>query len=234
VLAENLLEDVPLGALMGGDAFAHLAVQLAEVLFHLTEIGQQGTGGVGDLQEAFPDLRGVHQGLGAGAHLLDPSVDGGALSLQFGEARLRVALAAFGDLAQQVEDQLQTGLGADEVALLETGHPLHRLFGRGREVIVRLVGIERVVAPQPTAAVVGPVSEVVEGRARMGILLQVAAHMMEVVVEARGQLPLIQGPEIGRDEAVVQETENQGRRISRQKSPGGMVAAQAGQVVIVH
>jgi hypothetical protein len=57
----------------------------------------------------------------------------------------RVRLGAEDDLAEQVENRVQPGFGADEVAVPLGGHPLQRPLHRGGGVVVRLIAALGVV-----------------------------------------------------------------------------------------
>jgi hypothetical protein len=56
------------------------------------------------------------------------------LALEFGDPGLRICLGAEDDLAEQVEDRVEPGFGADERALAKRAHPLQGLLHRGGRV----------------------------------------------------------------------------------------------------
>ena len=58
---DELGQQLALAALPRGDAFARRAVQSAEVLLHLPEVGKQLAGGGGELLVALPDRGAVEQ-----------------------------------------------------------------------------------------------------------------------------------------------------------------------------
>jgi len=60
------------------DAFAHFAIEIAEVLLHFAEVGEQFARGRGNLQEAFLDARGVEKIDVAIANAADFRVDLGS------------------------------------------------------------------------------------------------------------------------------------------------------------
>src|SRR5690606_6736033 len=160
VLAEDLLENFPLTAFGARDALTHLPVELAEVVLDLAKVCEQRACRVRGLHETIAYLRRLEQRKIARANAFDLGVELRAAALELLDPRARIGLAAFDDLAQQVEYDLEPRLGTDERTLLEPREPVDRALGRGRQVVMRLVGIGRIVAPQPTSRVVGPVGEV--------------------------------------------------------------------------
>jgi hypothetical protein len=99
-------------------------------------------------------------------HALDLGVDVVATALQFGDARLRVGLAALAHLLEQLEERQQARLGTDEAARGKRSQPGDGLFGRRRQVEMRLVRALRVELAQPALVVRCPIVEVVERRFR--------------------------------------------------------------------
>jgi hypothetical protein len=139
----------PLAAFPQRDLLAHLAVELAEVVLHLAEVGQQLARQLLELLEAVLDRRVVQQRHVAGQHAGDLGVERVALLAQVLDPLDGVGLGAGADLLQQREQREQARLGADERALGQRQQPGDGLLGGGRQVELRLVGARLVELAQP-------------------------------------------------------------------------------------
>ena len=140
----DVLQQLALAPVPQCDALAHAPVERAEVVLHLTEVGQQLTRQADELLEALPQRGVAHQRDVALPHALDLRVDLVAASRELAQARSGVDLAAFVHLPQQLEQREQARLGADKGALGQAGKPRDRFLGGRRQVEVRLVGAGRV------------------------------------------------------------------------------------------
>ena len=99
-LAHDLVEQRALGAFPQRDLLAHLAVELAEVVLHLAEVGQQLARQLLELLEAVLDRRVVQQRHVARQHAGDLGIQLVALLAQILDPLDRVGLGARADLLQ--------------------------------------------------------------------------------------------------------------------------------------
>ena len=233
-LAENLREQLALAAAPGGDAFAHLAIEVAEVLFHLAKIGQQAARAGVDFQEALAHSRIVHQRDFAGSNPGDLLVQRRLALFQFEDARLGIGLTALDHLSQQLEDRQQARFGTDELALAQTGQPFDGLFAGRRQLEMGLIVARWVELAQPAVGVVGPFVEIGAGAARKEGFVRLLVEAVEPVLEQRSQAAGVQAAAIGRDEGLLQEARDQRCMVGAQQSPGRMALAQGEQLRIVH
>ena len=79
-------------------------IEIAEVLFHLSEVRKQLARGGGDLKIALLDPRGVEKVKVALTSTPDFCLDVSLSPLQFGDARPRIGLGSFSQLAKQIKD----------------------------------------------------------------------------------------------------------------------------------
>ena len=130
--AEHVVQQFALAAVPAGDLLPELPVELAEVLLHLAEVGEQLPCGARELLVAVAHRSLVEHGqlarLDPGDLLVDGLPAGGAAP----PAVPRVGLGAEDDLPQQVEDRLQPRLGTHELALAP-GSPATAAPSRPRE-----------------------------------------------------------------------------------------------------
>src|SRR5690606_5073089 len=99
---------------------------------------------------------------------------------------------------------------------------------------MRLVGVGRIVAAQPPVRVVRPLGQVLSRGARRRLLAEPLAEMMEVVVELRGRVLLRERAHVRAHERAVQETDHERREVGGEEAPGGVVAAEIDEEVVVH
>ena len=232
--ADDLLEELALGAVPAGDALAHVPVEGAEVGLDLAEVGEELGGHGGELLVAVALGGGVEDGDAALADLGDLGVDLGAAGLELGEPDSRVGLGAAGELAQELEDGVEAGLGADEGPPGERGDPPDSLLDRGCRVVVRLVRAGPVVLAQPAGVAVRPRIEVGLRVARVGRGVGIGIEDVELVVQERDELGLPDGAHVLLDEDAPEERQHEGRVVGAEEPPGGAVAAQGLDVVVVH
>jgi hypothetical protein len=212
------------------------AVQGAEVLLHLAEVGQQLAGGGGELLVALADRGAVQQAGGRVlAELVNLALDVLLAALELVQALGGVGLGALGDLAQQVHRGLQARLGAHEGRFGKALNPgVGLLQGRGG-VVVNLVRAQRVEATQEARLRAGPVGEVLRGRAQEPRVLRVlGVDGVELVVQRRHQLPLRAGAPALLHEEPAQHREQQRRVRGAQHPPGGMPLAQRLDLRVIH
>ena len=225
-LAHDLLEQRALAALPQRDALAHAAVELAEVVLDLAEVGEQLARALHELLEAVLDRGVVEQRDVAGEHARHLGVDLVALALQLGDAPRGVGFAALAHLLEQREEGEQARLGADELALAQLRQPGERLLGGRGEVELGLVGAGLVVLAQPGLVGRGPVVEVVDRRLGEGVLAAREAQRVELVLQRLGEVRRRHAAHVGGDEDAMQEARHQRRMVGAQQAPGGVVAAQ--------
>ena len=91
-LAKDRFQELALRALPGGDLLADLAVQLAEVLLDLAEVGEEVLGQGGQLLEVVQRFGSRHDPDVAVSDALHLGVDGVSLALEFFEALFGVRL----------------------------------------------------------------------------------------------------------------------------------------------
>ena len=164
--ADEVGEQLALGAVPGGDPLAGGAVEAPEVLLDLAEVGQQLAGGGRELLVAVAHAGGFEQRQFAGLDGGDLRVDLVAAATQVGQPALGVGVGAVHDLPQQLDRGVQPGLGRDEGAGLERLHPpVGLLEGRG-DLVVDLVVAGRVEAAQVAGVGRRPVLQV--GARRLG------------------------------------------------------------------
>jgi hypothetical protein len=149
----------------------------------LAKVGQQLARQLHELLEAILQRRVVEHRQVAREHARDLGVDLVAPALQFGDARLRVGLAAFAHLLEQLEQGQQARFGADEAALGERRQPGDRFLGRRHQVEMRLVRALRVELAQPALVVRRPVVEVIERRFRESRVAEALAQRIQLVLQ---------------------------------------------------
>jgi hypothetical protein len=135
---------------------------------------------------------------------------------------------------EQIEHQPEPRLRTDEAALLEPREPLDRALRGGRQVVMRLVRVRRIVPAQPAARVVSPVGEILFRRARRHLVAEPFAQMMQPVVQARNRVLLAQRTHVRADEAPMQEADHDRRVLRRQQQPRRMVATKMDDPIVVH
>lgn len=229
----ELVEQRALAAIPAGDALARRAVEAAEVLLHLTEVGEQLPCRRREQLVPIPHRGLVEQFGPTLSQRRDLLVDRSPTALQLGDPSVGISLAAPHDLTQQLDSRVEPRLGADERALLQRFHPPVRLLDRGHRVVVHLVGVDGVELAQPSACRVRPVVEVGLRRARVGLRVALPGGV-EVVVER------IDEPAGGRrtfvllDEVPAEERQHEGRAACPQQLPRRVPIAQRFDVVEVH
>ena len=228
--AEYVVEELALAAVPAGDLLPQLPVQLPEVLLDLAEVGQQFPRGRRELLVAVAHPARVEHAEVARLDARDLVVQLLPAPGQLLDPRLRVGLGAEDDLPQQLEDRVQPGLGADELAVAERAHPLQRLLDRRGGIEVRLVGALGVVLAQPAGLRARPVVEVSPGllrEAARGSLVQ----REQLVVQAARQLCRGNGTDVVRYEYPVQEAQDQRGVLGAQQPPRRAVGTQPGDLV---
>ena len=231
--AEDVVEQFSLAALPARDPLPQLPVELAEVLLDLAEVGEQLPCGRGELLVAVADAALVEHGRLARLDAGDLVLKRALLAPQLLDLGHRIRLGAEDDLAEQVEDRVQPGLRADEVALLQAAHPLQRPLHRRGRVEVRLVTALGVVLAQPARLRRGPVVQVRPGGLGKAVRCPLIARV-ELVIEAAGQLGGRDGADVLLDEDPVQEAQHERRVVRAQQPPRRAVGAQPGDLFEVH
>ena len=188
------------------DALAHAPVQIAKVVFHLAEIGQQLARQRSELLKALLDRRVAQHRHMARFDLRDFRVDGGAARLQLGQANARVGLTAFAHFLEQAEHRQQARLGADKAPLGERRQPGDGFFGGRCQVELRLVRAGRVELAQPALVRRGPVVEVLQRGLGESLRAQPLAQAEQFIVQRLGQIGLRHHAQIGRNEHTLQKT----------------------------
>ena len=211
-----------------------LAVEAAEVLLHLAEVAEQLPGGAGELLEAVPLADRVEPDhlppLGPG----DLLVDRRPPPAQLGQAAFGVLLGAVDHLAQQVEDGVEPGLGADELPAAQVCHPHERLLHRWRYVVSGLVGPGRIELAQPAPLRSRPLVQVLARRPREALLAQALVEPVQLVVQLAGQGPGRHISHVAVDEHPAQERHHQGHVLGTQQRPGRVVGPEVFDLVVVH
>ncbi len=210
-LAHDLIEQRALAARPQRDLLAHPAVQLAKVVLHLAEIGQQLARQLLELQEALADRRVVQQRCVTGQHAGDLGVERVASLPQLLDPLDGVGLGAGADLLQQREQRQQTRLGADEGALGQRPQPGDGLLGGGRQVELRLVGARLVELAQPALVRRAPVVEVLRSTFRVSIRSELLAQGEQFILQRLGKIGLGHHPHVRRHEHPAQKARHQRR-----------------------
>ena len=228
--AEHVVKQLALAAVPARDLLPQLPVQLPEVLLHLAEVGQQLPRGRRELLVAVAHPGRVEHAEVAGLDPRDLVVQLLPAPGQLLDPRLRIGLGAEDDLPQQLEDRVQPGLGADELALAEPAHPLQSLLDRRGGIEVRLVGALGVVLAQPAGLRACPVIQIgpgLLGEAAGGAFVQ----REQLVVQAASELGRGDGADVIVNEHLLQKTQHQRRVLGPQQPPRRAVGTQPGDLV---
>ncbi len=156
----------------------------------------------------------------------DLGVERIALLAQLVQALDRIRLGAVADLLQQRKQREQARLGAHERPLGERQQPGNGLFGRGRELELRLVGARLVKLAQPALVGRGPVVQVFAGRLGVGVGADLLAQGVELVLQRLGQVGLVHHPHVGCHKHPVQKARQQRRMSGSQQAPSRVALAQ--------
>ena len=232
--AEHVVQQLALAAMPAGDLLPELTVELAEVLLHLAEVGEQLPCGARELLVAVAHRGLVKHGQLTGLDPGDLPVDGLPLAAQLGQPFRGIGLGAEDDLPQQFDDDLQPRFGAHELALAQALQPLQRFLDRGCGIVVRLVGAVGVILAQPASPGSRPVVEVGPGRfgepgsTPCTVLL---VQRVQLVVQAAGQLGRGDGPYVVGHENPVQEAQHQWRVVRTKQPPRRAVVTQPRDLV---
>ena len=234
--AEHVVEQFALAAVPAGDLLPQLAVQLAEVLLHLAEVGQQlprggrRTAGSGR-DRALASSRSISP---ASIRAICASISGAAGAAR--PAVLRVGLGAEDDLPKQVEDRVQPRLGAHELAFCAGCRPT-AAPSPPREW--RRSGARRCLPGSTCAASRPPARPSRPGRPSpaWGTWRRLAAALVQrvqLVVQTAGQFGRGDRPDVVGDEHLMQEAQHQRRVVRAQQPPRRAVIAQPGDLVKAH
>src|SRR5690606_20756996 len=144
------------------------------------------------------------------------------------------SLAALHNLAKEVKDELQAGLGPDEATILKAAKPLDNLLDRGSQVKMGLVRALGIIPSQPTTGVARPFVKVLQRRTGRRLLPQALLEVKEKVVEPGDQFLLSHRSHIVFDETPVEKRDHKRSVIRSEQPPGRMIAPQADEVVVFH
>ncbi len=208
-LAHDVLQQRPLAALPQRNTFAHSPVQLAEVVLHFAEVGEQLARPLHELLKAILQRRVIQQRHIARQHASDLGIDLIAFSVQFGNALGRIGLTTLAHLLEQVEQREQARFGTDELPFGKLCQPGDGLLGRGRQIELRLVGAGLVKLAQPALIRRCPVVQVFERGLGKRRFAQLQTQGVQLIFQHLGQIRRRHHPHIGGHEHPVQKARHQ-------------------------
>ena len=92
----------------------------------------------------------------------------------------------------------------------------------GGEVVVGLVAGGGIIFAEPAAGVGGPIVEILVGAFGECLFAEFLAQAVEGVGEAGGEFGLGHGADVGLDEGLVEEADDEGGVVGHQQAPGGV------------